>query len=53
MSILDVEEIKIALPVRLFFLQRSWAKAHFNPGADAVGSDPGFGHIVQILVTGN
>ena len=51
MRILNAEQIKILLPVRPFFLQGSGAKAHFDPGADAVFCDAGLVHILKVFVT--
>jgi hypothetical protein len=51
MCVLNLQEIKVRLPVGTLFLKWHGAKAHFNPGADAVFRNPRLLHVVQILVT--
>ena len=49
--VFNAEQIKIPLPIRPFFLQGCRAKADFNPGADAIFSDAGLLHILQVFLT--
>ena len=51
MRVSNAEQIKILLPIRPFFLQRSGTKAHFHPRADAVFCNAGLVHILIVFVT--
>lgn len=50
MCVLDLQEIKVFFPVGTLFFKWGRAKAHFNPDADAVLSNPRLLHVLQLLV---
>ena len=53
MSVLHLQQFKIFLPVRPFFIQRRGAETGFNPVSDALLVEPGVPQIVNVFFSRN
>jgi hypothetical protein len=53
MRILHLHQLKIFLPIRSLFFERSCAKTYFHPPNAAVAANPRVGHIAKILISGH
>jgi hypothetical protein len=53
MRVLHIQEVEKLFPIRTFFGKRRGAVAGFHPARDAVITDTGVLHIVEIFATGD